>query len=161
VILCPGGASSTIRRALVISYPCPWHIKEIIRLKGGDGYPERRRAFKRDHKGTRLKGTVSKHEYLTPRELSTDEDSENSSPAPPPFLSLNVSSCPSFLLKMRMHQSEGVGSWTTTTTTTKGKGGVCRTTANSQGESEPCMRLCARRKEENFLGYWCCLSRLC
>jgi hypothetical protein len=42
----------------------PIHIKEIIRLEGGNKYAEGRKAFKRDHKGTRIKGKLSKHTYL-------------------------------------------------------------------------------------------------
>ena len=45
----------------------PRHIQEIIRLKGGNEYPEGRKAFKRDQAGTRLKGKLSKHTYLQPQ----------------------------------------------------------------------------------------------
>jgi hypothetical protein len=42
----------------------PVHIKEVIRLKGGNEYEEGRKAFRRDHKGTRIKGKLSTHSYL-------------------------------------------------------------------------------------------------
>jgi hypothetical protein len=42
----------------------PRHIQEIIRLKGGNEYPEGRKAFKRDQAGARRKGKLSKHTYL-------------------------------------------------------------------------------------------------
>jgi hypothetical protein len=45
----------------------PRHIKEIIRLKGGNEYPEGRKAFKRDQVGTRLKGKLSNHTYIQPQ----------------------------------------------------------------------------------------------
>ena len=54
----------------------PHHIQEIIRLKGGNEYEEGRKAFKRDHKGTRLKGQLSTHTYLTPRCDPSTEDKD-------------------------------------------------------------------------------------
>ena len=54
----------------------PVHIKEIIRLEGGNEYPEGRKAFKRDHKGTRLKGKLSTHAYLPNRSTSAEDREE-------------------------------------------------------------------------------------
>ena len=42
----------------------PVHIKEIIRLKGGNEYHEGRQYFKRSFIGRRIKGILSKHIYL-------------------------------------------------------------------------------------------------
>jgi fructose-bisphosphate aldolase class 1 len=51
----------------------PIHIKEVIRLKGGNEYKEGRKAFNRDHKGTRIKGKLSTYSYLrTESQDSTD-----------------------------------------------------------------------------------------
>jgi transposase len=51
----------------------PRHIEEIIRLKGGNEYPEGRKAFKRDQAGTRLKGKLSSHTYLQPQGQATED----------------------------------------------------------------------------------------
>jgi hypothetical protein len=45
----------------------PRHVQEVIRLKGRNEYAEGRKAFKRDHAGTRLKGRLSSHTYLQPK----------------------------------------------------------------------------------------------
>jgi hypothetical protein len=56
----------------------PHHIQEIIRLKGGNEYQEGRR-HKKDYKGLRVKGKLSVHRYLPPRD-NDDNDSDNPSP---------------------------------------------------------------------------------
>jgi hypothetical protein len=52
----------------------PRHIEEITRLKRGNEYEEGRKAFKRDHKDTRLKDKLSTHSFLTPRCDPSAED---------------------------------------------------------------------------------------
>jgi hypothetical protein len=44
----------------------PYHIKEIIRLEGGNEYKERIPGFKRSWKGNRLKGKLSTHAFVDP-----------------------------------------------------------------------------------------------
>ena len=43
----------------------PHHIHEVIRLEGGNEYKEGVQGFKRSWKGTRLKGKLSKLEFLS------------------------------------------------------------------------------------------------
>ena len=50
----------------------PHHIKEIIRLEGGNEYPEGRKDFKRSWVGRRLKGILSSHAYI--RKEDDDEE---------------------------------------------------------------------------------------
>ncbi len=42
----------------------PAHIERVIELNGGNEYLEGRRAFKRNWKGARSKGKLSKHTFL-------------------------------------------------------------------------------------------------
>jgi len=58
----------------------PIHIQEIIRLEGGNEYPEGRKAFKRDQKGQRIKGILSKHSYLPPLQHHDDVISDEAVP---------------------------------------------------------------------------------
>jgi transposase len=51
----------------------PRHVQEIIRLKGGNEYPEGRKAFKRNHAGTRIKGKLSSHAYLHPQSKAEEK----------------------------------------------------------------------------------------
>jgi hypothetical protein len=59
----------------------PVHIEEFIRLEGGNEYPEVRKAFKRCQKGSRIKGVLSKHTYLTPQDVSRVDDWESDTKA--------------------------------------------------------------------------------
>ena len=45
----------------------PHHIKQIIRLEGGNEYKEGREAYKREYAGKRRVGILSTHAYI-PRE---------------------------------------------------------------------------------------------
>ena len=54
----------------------PRHIQEIIHLKGGNEYPEGRKAFKRDFAGLRLKGKLSSHAYLHPQGKQDNEQEQ-------------------------------------------------------------------------------------
>lgn len=52
----------------------PHHIKEIIRLNGGNEYKEGREAFKRCFKGRRQLGKLSTHAYLDPHGHAEKEE---------------------------------------------------------------------------------------
>ena len=54
----------------------PHHIQEIIRLEGGNEYPEGRKAFKREWKGRRTLRKLSTHAYLHPQQDEVLEESE-------------------------------------------------------------------------------------
>jgi hypothetical protein len=56
----------------------PHHIKEVIRLEGGNEYKEGVQGFKRSWAGTRIKGKLSKLQFIDSRTQHQAQDSENS-----------------------------------------------------------------------------------
>jgi hypothetical protein len=56
----------------------PYHIKEVIRLGGGNEYKEGIQGFKRSWAGTRIKGKLSKLQFIDRRTQHQAQDSENS-----------------------------------------------------------------------------------
>ena len=54
----------------------PFHIKEIIRLEGGNEYKEGVQGFKRSWAGTRVKGKLSKLQFIdsTPQQEQNSDD---------------------------------------------------------------------------------------
>ena len=57
----------------------PYHLKEIIRLQGGNEFKEGNQ-HKRSWKGKRLKGILSSHCYLSPLGANSDKEDINTEP---------------------------------------------------------------------------------
>ena len=58
----------------------PYHIQEIIRLKGGNEYKEGVRGYKRSWAGRRIKGLLSSHQFVDKdlQHQGRDQDNSNS-----------------------------------------------------------------------------------
>jgi hypothetical protein len=54
------------------------HIKEIIRLEGGNEYKEGVQGFKRSWAGTRIKGKLSTLQFIDRKQQQQAQDGENS-----------------------------------------------------------------------------------
>ena len=56
----------------------PYHIQEVIRLEGSNEYKEGVRGFKRSWAGTRVKGKLSKLQFIDRNTQHQTEDREDS-----------------------------------------------------------------------------------
>ena len=56
----------------------PYHIQEVIRLEGGNEYKEGVQGYKRSWQGTRVKGKLSKLQFIDRKTQHQAEDRENS-----------------------------------------------------------------------------------
>ena len=60
----------------------PFHIKEIIRLEGGNEYKEGVQGFKRNWAGLRIKGKLSKLQFIDRKAQHQAQSAENSDDEP-------------------------------------------------------------------------------
>ena len=56
----------------------PFHIQEVIRLEGGNEYKEGVQGYKRSWQGTRVKGKLSKLQFIDRKTQRQAGDRENS-----------------------------------------------------------------------------------